>query len=343
MSQQCPTRILISASAVVVSILTGCGDPDLPFGSRAGPARVDSARIARSETKTAVAGGEVALPAADSAPPEIWLNDANLLALMGVMNSRQIAAAEIELSTWHSDTIRDFALSMVREHSAIQRSIDSVATTLKLAPVMPALAQVIAIDMQRQIDSIHAYGGRALDRAYVRQAVSGHETMAKYAALLAAAAERPEVQSVLSTASTRIAAQVNRAKAFDASLTQADSVAAADSAANPVAYRRRQLRRQASRAPRPDTVVPRPDTVVPRPDPVVPRPDTIAPLPSTVAPLPSTVPPRPDSGVPGPDTAAPRPGRVAPHPDSVAPRANPRAPRPDTAAPRPNTGVPRPD
>jgi predicted outer membrane protein len=196
-----------------------------------------------------VAGGEVAPPAADStpgadsAPPEIWLSDANLLALMRVMNARQIAAAEIELSTWHSDTIRDFAVSMAHEHSEIQRSIDSVATTLKLAPVMPALGGVIVGEMQQQIDSITAYGGRALDRAYVRQAVAGHETMAKYAAMLAAAAERPEVQSVLTAASTRIAAQVNRAKAFDAELTKTDSIAAADSAAKLEARRQRELKR----------------------------------------------------------------------------------------------------
>jgi len=288
---------------------------------------VDSARIARSETKTAVSAGEVALPATDSAPPEIWLNDANLLALMGAMNGRQIAAAEVELSTWHSDTIRDFALSMAREHSEIQRSIDSVVRTLKLAPVMPALAEVVVGEMQRQIDSITAHGGRALDRAYVRQAVAGHETMAKYATLLAAAAERPEVQSVLATASTRIAAQVNRAKAFDATLTKADSVAAADSAANPAAYRRRQLKRQAARAPRPDTLAPLSAPVAPHPDMVAPRRDTVAPLPGTIAPR--------------PDTVAPRPGAVAPRPDTTAP--HPGAPRPDTAAPRPNTGVPRPD
>jgi predicted outer membrane protein len=311
---------------------------------------VDSSRVARSETKNAAAAGEIALPDTDSAPSQTWLNDANLLALMGAMNARQIAAAEIELSTWHSDTIRDFALSMAREHSEIQRSIDSLATTLKLAPVMPALAQVIVGEMQRQIDSIHAYGGRALDRAYVRQSVSGHETMAKYAALLAAAAERPEVQSVLSTASTRIAAQVTRAKAFDASLTKADSVAAADSAANPAAYRRRQLRRQAARAPRPDTLTPlqapaapHPDTAATRPDTVAPRPDTVAPLPGATAPRPDTVAPRPDTVAPRPDTVAPRPGSVAPRPDTVTPHANPGAPRPDTGAARPNTGVPRPD
>src|SRR5262245_10494620 len=121
MSQQRGTRILISVSAVVLGIFVGCGDPDMPLGSRAGPARVDSSRIAQPETKTGVAAGEVApTPPPDSTTTEIWLNDANLLALMGAMNARQISAANIELSTWHSDAIRDFALSMAHEHSDIQ-------------------------------------------------------------------------------------------------------------------------------------------------------------------------------------------------------------------------------
>jgi predicted outer membrane protein len=253
MSQQHCTRIVVCACAVVLGGVVACGDPDSPRGSRAGPPRVDSSRVAQRDAKTVVSGGEVVSPAADSAPPEIWLNDANLLALMGAMNSRQIAAAEIELSTWHSDTIRDFAVSMAREHSELQRSIDSVATTLKLSPVMPALGEVIVGEMQRQIDSIHMYGGRGLDRAYVRQSVAGHEAMAKYATLLAAAAERPEVQSVLTTASTRISAQLSRAKAFDATLTKTDSIAAADSAAKLEARRQRQLKRSAAASPgRPD-------------------------------------------------------------------------------------------
>jgi predicted outer membrane protein len=312
---------------------------------------VDSSRVVGPAAKTGVAAGEVAPTPPDSTPTEIWLTDANLLALMGAMNSRQIAAANIELSTWHSDTIRDFAVSMAHEHSDLQRSVDSVARTLKLAPVMPALGAVIVGEMQRQIDSINGYTGRALDRAYVRQTVSGHETMAKYAALLAAAAERPEVQSVLSTASTRIAAQVGRAKAFDASLTKADSVAAADSAADPVGYRRRQQKRRAAAAvARPDTVAhpyiaaPPSDTVAPLPATVAPRPDTVAPVPGTMAPRHDTVVvPRPDTGTRRPDTIAPRPNTGAPRPDTAAPRPNTGAPRPDTAAPRPNTGAPRPD
>jgi predicted outer membrane protein len=312
---------------------------------------VDSSRVVGPAAKTGVAAGEVAPTPPDSTTTEIWLTDANLLALMGAMNSRQIAAANIELSTWHSDTIRDFAVSMAHEHSELQRSVDSVARTLKLAPVMPALGAVIVGEMQRQIDSINGYTGRALDRAYVRQTVSGHETMAKYAALLAAAAERPEVQSVLSTASTRIAAQVDRAKAFDASLTKADSVAAADSAADPVGYRRRQQKRRAAAAvARPDTVAhpyivaPPSDTVAPLPATVAPRPDTVAPVPGTMAPRHDTVVvPRPDTGTPRPDTIAPRPNTGAPRPDTAAPRPNTGAPRPDTAAPRPNTGAPRPD
>jgi len=298
---------------------------------------VDTSRVAPPETKTEVAAGEVAPAAPDSTTTEIWLNDANLLALMGAMNSRQIAAAEVELSTWHSDTIRDFAVSMSHEHSALQRSIDSVARTLKLAPVMPALGGVIVGEMQRQIDSINGYTGRALDRAYVRQTVSGHETMAKYATLLAAAAERPEVQSVLATASARIAAQLTRAKAFDASLTKADSVAAADSAANPAAYRRRQLRRRAA------TGVPRSDTVAPRPDTLAPRSDTVAPRSDTVAPRPDTLAPRSDTVALPPGTIAPRRDTVVPRSDTVAPRPNTGAPRPDTAAPRPSTGAPRPE
>ncbi len=200
----------------------------------------------RPAPKTRTQGGTLALPDSaaarrDSAAttvvarrdsvvsvPGTWINDANALALVGLMSSRQIAAAERELQAWHSDTVRAFAEASLRDHRAIQHSVDSVAAVTRIAPVTPALAQSIGAAMQLQVDSIQ--GGRMLDRSFVQQQIAGNELMASYADQLAAVAERPEVQGVMSMAASRARVQRDRAKAVQAAFAMADSIAA-DSAA----------------------------------------------------------------------------------------------------------------
>src|SRR3954468_15340606 len=101
----------------------------------------------------------------DSAVTPHWLSDANLLSLVAVMNQKQVAAADLELSGWRSDTVRALASQLVQEHAALQRSADSLAASLKLAPVPGALTGDVAAIFQKQIDSLMAgRGGGALDR-----------------------------------------------------------------------------------------------------------------------------------------------------------------------------------
>src|SRR4051812_42312870 len=66
------------------------------------------------------AGGTIAdTTTRDSVITPKWLGDENALALVGVMNRQHIAAADVELSAWHSDTVRAFAAAMARDHAAM--------------------------------------------------------------------------------------------------------------------------------------------------------------------------------------------------------------------------------
>lgn len=188
-----------------------------------------------SSRDTNEAAGEVvarAHPDTASAKPVVrWLTDANILSMLGVMNSRQIAAADVELEAWHVDSVRAFAAGVARDHAELQHSVDSLAEHLHLAPIAPALAQTVSATMQAQIDTIRRAEGRMLDRVFMRQQVASYQFMTGYLGQLTAVAERPEVQAVLSTAKDRMTAQLSRARALQMRLAVADSAAAADSAA----------------------------------------------------------------------------------------------------------------
>ena len=246
--------LIIGISALGVVAGACAGDEDQPprYATAKSAPRPDAPHPAAqhaAKRDTFVSAGEVVRDSEPAIEKGIWLNDANLLALLRAMSVRQKVAADIELRAWHSDTVRAVAAATWRDHTALMYSIDSVATAIKLAPVMPALADVIIPPLQAQVDSLYGMGGPSLDRAFIRQQVNGQESMARVAAQLATVAERPEVQALLQSAAGRVGAQASRAKALHGQMAAADSVAAAaraDSAAKREARRKRQAKRDSA-------------------------------------------------------------------------------------------------
>lgn len=192
----------------------------------------------RQTATTRQAAGEVAT-ATPSSPDTTtpgttrvkWLSDANILSLLGVMNGRQVAAANIELQAWHSDTVRAFASGIAHDYAELQHSVDSLAEGIKIAPVAPALATNVLATMQPPIDSLTAYRGAALDRAFVREQIAAQRFIGGYVDQLSGDAERPEISALLAAAVERVGSDLARAQALQASLIVSDSAAAADSAA----------------------------------------------------------------------------------------------------------------
>ena len=198
-------------------------------------ARLDGAAAQRE------AGGRIAADtgaAPDSGVKVKWLHDANVLALVGTMNGRQIAASQIEAASARSDTVRALATSLAKEHADLQHSADSLAGALGIAPVAPALSSQIYAEFQTQIDSMLGQGGAALDKAYLTEAVASHKLMAGYLDQLAGLTELPELQAWMQSASDRVSGQVTRIESQQRALFVADSVVA-DSLAKRAAARRK--------------------------------------------------------------------------------------------------------
>ena len=233
----------ISSSKVAIAVLSAIGLTAAGACQKSDSANRTPVVVASTDSVPAVvdsAGGEVVDDSAAAPVAGRWLTDANVLSLLGTMNSRQIAAADAELQAWRSDSVRAFASSVAAEHAELQHSVDSVATRMDVAPIAPALAEQISATMQAQIDSMRANrGGLSLDRAFVAQQVAAQGMMADYVRQLSGVAQRPELQALLSSASTRIGLQLARARALQRSFSVADSSSAADSASKAAARHKR--------------------------------------------------------------------------------------------------------
>lgn len=198
-------------------------------------ARIDGAAAVRE------AGGQIAADSAvarDSSVTIKWLNDANVLALVRTMNGRQIAASQIEAASAHSDTVLALATSLAREHADLQRSADSLAGALGIAPIAPALNSQVYAEFQTQIDSMLGRGGAALDRAYLNQQLSSHKLMGSYLEQLTGTAQTPELRAWMESATGRVASHVARIQGQQRALVVADSIVA-DSLAKRAAARRK--------------------------------------------------------------------------------------------------------
>jgi len=202
----------IALALIVSAVATACSTSGRDTKESAGEAAI------RSTPDTAVI-------------PVRWLTDANLFSLFGTMNARQIAAADVELESWHVDSVRAFAVTVAREHAELQHLADSVAQQIRVVPIAPALSQPVSATMQAQIDSLRRAYGHSLDRVFIRQQVASYQFMTDEMSELAAVAERSEVQSLFAAARDSMNAQLARARTLQARLAVADSTVAADSAA----------------------------------------------------------------------------------------------------------------
>jgi hypothetical protein len=209
---------------------------------KAKPARIPADTAAAARASADSAGGEVVGDSAAAASPAVvgrWITDANALALLGAMNARQAAAADVELRGWHSDSVRAYAVAVARLHAELQHSVDSVTERVHLTPIAPALAESIDSALQSRIDSLSGIKGMALDRAFVHAQVASLAMVADYARRLSSVAERPEVQALMTSAAARVGTVLGQARVLEASFAKADSVAIAAAADSSKRSRRR--------------------------------------------------------------------------------------------------------
>jgi hypothetical protein len=192
--------------------------------------RPSAERVTRD---TAQAGGDVA-DSTTRNPDAAWITDGNALALLAVLNARQIAAANVELDAWHTDTIRSFAAAVAREHAELQHSADSLSARLHVVPVVSALDQQIDSAFRSRVDSLRGLRGAPLERAFAHEQVVAEQAIAEYADQLTGAVQAPEIRALMESAATDARSRLSRAQAFELTLVLADSIknaAVADSIA----------------------------------------------------------------------------------------------------------------
>jgi hypothetical protein len=157
-----------------------------------------------------VSAGDVALDSVTQAVNAHWLTDSNVVALLSVIDSRQMDLAHEELQAWASDTVQMLAVNMLHSYQAQQQSLDSLASALALTGSMPALGVALDTSLQRHTAVLAGLGAARLDSAFLREARVQAAWAAGYFTRLSALATAPELAAFAATAANRATLQLHQ-------------------------------------------------------------------------------------------------------------------------------------
>ncbi len=152
------SRETTSASASTTGVesqqATGTTGPSTPLSSPSAPATTGSAS-----------------PQASSPP-----SDDDIAAIVETINRTELDAANIANARAQSSDVKDFAKTMIRDHSAALHQEAALVTAEHLTPnTSCATCQMLSTGSQEEAAVLQQQTGQAFDRAYIDAMVQGHQ------------------------------------------------------------------------------------------------------------------------------------------------------------------------
>ena len=162
-----------------------------------------------------------------------WLTDSNVVSLAATVNEAPMSLARAESQAWTDDQTHQYAMMVLRDHAALQSSIDSLAAKHRLPSQTPAVAADFHARYDSAANSIAGLPAAQVDPKFVTAVIDLHErTLLDFGALAGNTLD-PDLRALLAIRAVTMEQQhITRARQLAASIASADSAkaAAADSA-----------------------------------------------------------------------------------------------------------------
>jgi putative membrane protein len=188
-------------SLAAVTTLGACAKKDA--------ATSDSARMADSAATTSTMA-----PAADSAKPaSAPLNDAQIAHIAVTANSIDSAAGVTAKQKGTAKSVKDFAQTMINDHSAVNKQAVALAKKLNVTPEDNDVSKSLKSDADASTSNLQGKSGADFDKGYIDHEVTFHQTVLD--ALdksLIPGAQNAELKALLEKVRPSIAAHLARAK-----------------------------------------------------------------------------------------------------------------------------------
>jgi putative membrane protein len=174
-----------------------------------------AADAATADTTTAAMA-----PAPDTAAAPAKPNDAQIAHIAVTANSIDSAAGVLAKSKAQSKAVKDFAQTMITDHTQVNKQAVALATKLGVTPEDNDVSRELNSGAQQSQSELQAKSGADFDSAYIDHEVAYHQAVLD--ALdntLIPDAQNAELKALLTKVRPAIASHLERAKGIQKSLT----------------------------------------------------------------------------------------------------------------------------
>ncbi len=158
-----------------------------------------------------------AVPPAPAAAPD--LSDPEVAHVAVTANNVDIDAAKFAETRTHNAGVRQFAATMITDHSAVNQQAAALAQKLGVTPKDNAVSQSLqsgAADTRKKLEPLH---GAAFDRAYIDREITYHQAVLDAIdKVLIPTTENAELKALLQNVRPAVATHLEHAKALRAKL-----------------------------------------------------------------------------------------------------------------------------
>jgi putative membrane protein len=200
-----PTRtvLLSSLALAVVTWLGACAKKE--------SSSADSAR--RADSAAAAAAPAPMAPADTAKPAAAAPNDAQIAHIAVTANSIDSAAGMMAKQKGTAKSVKDFAQTMINDHSSVNKQAVALATKLKVTPEDNDVSKSLKSSADASTSNLQGKSGGDFDKAYIDNEVTFHQTVLDALdKTLIPGAQNAELKALLEKVRPSIAAHLARAK-----------------------------------------------------------------------------------------------------------------------------------
>ena len=170
---------------------------------------------------TILLSGLLLLPVASLMAGEI--NDAQIASIVVTANQIDVDAGVLMASKTTSPEIRSFAELMIKDHNAVNGAAIALATKLKVTPEDNPTSRSLKAGGEKNLATLKALDGAALDKAYVDHEVVYHaQVIDALDTILIPGATNGELRGLLVKVRPAFVAHLEHAKSLQASMGGTD-------------------------------------------------------------------------------------------------------------------------
>jgi putative membrane protein len=149
----------------------------------------------------------------------VAVTDAQIAAIVVAANSVDIEAGKLAQSKTKNKKVREFADSMVRDHTAVNKAAVELVTRLGVTPEENDTSRSLTSSGEQTRARLNALSGKAFDRAYIDNEVAYHKlVISAIDSTLIPSAQNAELKQTLVSVRPSFIAHLQHAEQLQASL-----------------------------------------------------------------------------------------------------------------------------